>query len=98
MRGSEGQNRGTREDVMHNRLDSCQETNLMKVWGRGVTMEYSLVRSIQDEMQWSKLLASAGPSGRGGGLGLSKPVVAPLCSCSSALLLLSPFRCPFLNV
>lgn len=39
-RGSERQNRGMREDVMHNRLDLCQETKLMKVWGRGVTMEH----------------------------------------------------------
>lgn len=25
---------------MHNRLDLCQETKLMKVWGRDVTMEH----------------------------------------------------------
>lgn len=25
---------------MHNRLDLCQESKLMKVWGRGVTMEH----------------------------------------------------------
>lgn len=39
-KGGERQNRGTREDVMHNRLDLCQETKLTEVWGRGVTMEH----------------------------------------------------------
>lgn len=40
-RGSETQSRGTKEDVMHNRLDLCQETKLMKVWGRGVFRKLS---------------------------------------------------------
>lgn len=34
-RGSERQNWGTREDVMHNRLDVCQGSKLMKVLGEG---------------------------------------------------------------
>lgn len=39
-RESRRQSRGTGEDVMHNRLNLCQEAKLMKVWGRGVTMEH----------------------------------------------------------
>ncbi len=42
---------------MHNRLDLCQEAKLMKVWGRGVTMEHGSW-SIQAETQRSKLQAS----------------------------------------
>lgn len=39
--GSRDRGGETREDVMHNGLDLCQETKLMKVLGgRGVTMEH----------------------------------------------------------
>lgn len=42
--GASQKKKGTRENVMHNRLDLCQNTKLMMVWGRGVAMEHGWPR------------------------------------------------------
>ena len=51
-RGNGRRNRGTREDVMHNGLDLCQEFKLMKVWGRGVTMVHGWLWLVQIHSGW----------------------------------------------